>query len=140
MTSASLHSAYVRGAGKPVGQSAEITRNSRPMSCAVACTWESGGRRSTNGVPSASTRYVMLDRPWPMTTAVRASTGTTCSLNQGMSVSYLMPGGALWVSVIGCSSALPGDLLPALLFSFRRLLELKRPVVNCSGGPVGGDD
>src|SRR5438105_596653 len=110
------------------------------MSCAVACTCESGGRRSTYGEPSASRRYVMLERPCPTTVAVSVFTGSTCSLNQGMRVSYLMPRGALSVSVIGCSSALPGNLLPALLFSFRRLLEFERPIVDFSVGPVAGDD
>src|SRR5438093_3124090 len=82
----------------------------------------------------------MLDRPCPMTVAVSVFTGSTCSLNQGTRVSYLMPGGAPSVCVIGCSSALPGYLLPPLPFSFRRLIELKGPVIDFSGRAVGGND
>ena len=45
--------ANVRGTGTSVGASADITRYSRAMSCAVGSTCPSGGRRNTQvEVPS----------------------------------------------------------------------------------------
>ena len=45
-----------RGTGTAVPRSAEITRCSRRMSCALESTWPSGGRRSTSGMRAPSMR------------------------------------------------------------------------------------
>ena len=48
--------ASTRGTGTRVPASAEITRRSRPMSCAVAASSPTGGRRSTTVPAGLSTR------------------------------------------------------------------------------------
>ena len=51
----SVQWAKVCGTGTSVGPSALIAVNSRVMSCAVACTWPSGGRRTIHhDVPSVT--------------------------------------------------------------------------------------
>ena len=55
MTDSSSHSSSASGTGTGVSCSALITRCSRRMSCAVASTWPSGGRRTTQeDVPSVT--------------------------------------------------------------------------------------
>src|SRR6476469_3638941 len=67
MTSVSFPTAYVVGPGTAVSRRAVMTRCSRTMSCAVASTWPSGGRRTMTVVVPSPTSYVRLDLP-PATT------------------------------------------------------------------------
>ena len=90
-----LHSPSTRGTGTAVRPTAAMIRCSRAMSCAVASTWPSGGRRSTNRRPSAPvTRNVRFERPpvissnvngatapstWVTSQPVTRSTSTPCT-------------------------------------------------------------
>ena len=51
-----------------------MMRCSRPMSCALANRWLSGGRRNTTFLPAASvTRYVRFERPPAMSANVNGA-------------------------------------------------------------------
>ena len=60
------------GTGTALPRSAEMTRCSRRMSCALESTWPSGGRRRMSGSRAPSTAYVRLLRPPAITVAERS--------------------------------------------------------------------